>query len=281
MADRLRLKGSTDAGNAASYSPALAPSGWSAGDTLTCAEGANTNFSVGMTAMAAIGGGGLASLTITTACADNFGAQADPLSVDVSGTLENNGAGDYGYFAAGSGGTIDTIIFNPANPNYRMYLQSAANNTLRIMAGTFTVGGSVTLGDIEVVGPATLVVPEHASDTIGNIRVAAGGRARVRRRIAGGANIDAGGELEYDVDTATASANINMNGGLLRHKKGSVVISGYSGTYDWSQLEKTGVGGSGYTLTITEYEGLTEKTGPIRPGGTVTRTVRGKGSRKI
>lgn len=274
--DRRRLKGSTDASNAASYSPSAAPSApWANGDTLTFDEGANTNFDVGMTAAAGISS--LATVRVTSGCKDNIGKANDPFKVDVSGTLIYEGGGDYSHWAGGTGGTIAAIICNPSNPNHQMNLSSGTFPSIKVLAGTVIIGGSAVLADIEVIGAATIVVPEDATDVLNNIRVAAGGRAIVKRRINGTGNVDQGGTLENNVDSTTASGTINLNGGTLVHLKGSLVVNGYSGVYDWHRLEK----GGAYTLTLTEYEALTEKTGPVLPSGTITRTLVGKGSRKV
>lgn len=81
--------------------------------------------------------------------------------------------------------------------------------------------------------------------------------------------------MEYDVDTTTTtSQSVVLMGGRITHRKGSMVIVGRKGEYDYSRLEK-----STYGVTITDHPGLIERQGGILP--TFTRTTPAKPSRKI
>jgi hypothetical protein len=137
------------------------------------------------------------------------------------------------------------------------------------------VPGDVTLAGIDILGPATVVAQEHASDTIGAVNIANGGRLIARRRLAGTCTIGEGGAMEYDVDTTnTTGQSVVLMGGEVMLRKGSLVVTGRKGTLDYSRLEKTG-----YTLTIEDHPGLTERQGGILP--TFSRTTPTKPSRKI
>lgn len=275
MAARRRNKGSTDANAAASYTPATAPGSWSNGDTLTFDEGANTNFNVSMTALQALD---LGDVKITSGCKDNIGSAANPLKLDISGTLTDEGGGEYSYIAGGTAtGIIDNIVFNPSNPNKVLYLSSVAiADTIYVLGGTFIVGGSVTLVNIVANGPCSIVIPEDGSDVLGNVTVTGGARAIIKRRIAGTWRAGAGGTITYNVDTTTDTGDGVIDGGTFELIKGSCSIDGQRGTFDWSKLEKAG----GYTVVLSEYPELTEKTGPVEPT-TFTRTKIGRGSRKV
>lgn len=273
MATLEYVKGATNAGATATYSTGALPVN---GDVLNFSEGAgvfNVNTS---TALAAVD---LLKVSVRDGCSVQIGDESNPFAVDINqtstGIFEYYGSGSAVYLKGGGGGVIYEIIWAPSNGAARLNLLTAANTTLRVYSGIVVVPGDVTLANIDILGPGTVVAQEHASDVLGTVNIANGGRLITRRRLAGTCTIGEGGEMEYDVDTTTTtSQSVVLMGGRITHRKGSMVIVGRKGEYDYSRLEK-----STYGVTITDHPGLIERQGGILP--TFTRTTPAKPSRKI
>jgi hypothetical protein len=267
------VKGATDANAGASYSTGAKPV---SGDELNFSAGSgvfNVNTSTALVAV------DLLKLSVREGCSVQIGDESNPLAVDINqtstGIFEYYGGGTAVYLKGGNGGVIYEIKWAPANGAARLNLLTCANTILRAYSGIVVVPGDVTLAGIDILGPATVVAQEHASDTIGTVNIANGGRLIARRRLAGTCTIGEGGAMEYDVDTTnTTGQSVVLMGGEVMLRKGSLVVTGRKGTLDYSRLEKTG-----YTLTIEDHPGLTERQGGILP--TFSRTTPTKPSRKI
>lgn len=255
-------KGSTDASATASYYGGALPVD---ADTLRFSEGAGL-FNVQTTT--AIAGVTLAAMAVSDGCAVQIGDADNPLRVDIT-DLQIFGRGPAYYLQGGTdAGVLTTCLFDPANGSAKLNLYSLANTTLRVFGGIVTAPSSVSVNVVEVDGPGVVILQEHASDTLeGTSRVCNGGVLICRRRIAGTITVGEGGTLEYDVDTTTTtSQSIQLLGGKLIVKKGSVIVNECKGEYDLTKLEKTG-----YTHTITERKGVTERVGGLEP--TYSRTT--------
>lgn len=269
------VKGATDLSLTGTYSGGALPID---GDSLFFSDGGgvvNTN----MNALAAID---LARFELRPGFFADIGEAGNPMEIDVDRT--STGIAVLGsrsskcFFKGGSGSGIwNDLTVQMVNGSAQVWLQSLSLNAMRVYSGVVRCPATVALGTCDVLGPGTVIADAHASDTIGNGTIANGGTLIARRRISGSIVVGLGGTLIYDVDTATTTGTITLAGGRIELRKGSMTVSGLSGELDYSKLEKaTSIA---YTLTITDHEGLIEKSGSVLP--TFSRTTPGKGSRKI
>lgn len=273
MAAITHVEGQQDLSAGATYSGGALPSD---GDTLTFLR-AGVGFS--LTNLNGLAGKDLLTLTFNTAWAASVGSTGQPLQVNLNrtgtGVLDYKGQGDVFSIAGGtSTPTISTINFRPMNGRTRGYLSGAANATLRVFAGAFRVENSASVDVVQVLGAAQVEIMESGSgDVIGNVTLSPGSTLTARRRISGSLTVGPGMTLIYDVKSTTDSGSITLNGGTLIWLNGALVVNGVAGVLDWSRLEDE------YALTITEYPGLTERTGPVRPSA--SRTEIAGGSKKV
>lgn len=262
------VKGATDLSLVGTYSPGVVPV---TGDSLNFSAGSGTIT----TNMSALTGAVLVNLQTKPGFTAQIGDSGNPMAVDVSGTATLSGGSARCYFSGGTGGTWATTIIQPTR-SCEFQFVNITMTTMYVFGGTVRITGTAIVDAITVIGGASITIEEHGSDTIGNVQLQNGARMLARRRIAGTVNVGAGCTLEYDVDTTTTTGVITMNSdSSVIIRKGSATVTGVGGTLDYSMLEK-----NGYTLTVTETEGLTEKAGGV-PFTTYTRTQIGKGSKKI
>jgi hypothetical protein len=182
------------------------------------------------------------------------------------------------YLAGGDGGIWYDVTMDMQLGSARVFISAVSiSGVFKGYRGVARFSSTASLDAMELSGPCTAIADSHGSDTIGNISVSNGATLIVRRRIAGTVLLGEGGTVIYDVDTATTTGLITMAGGVLDHRKGSLTMKGLKGSYDYRQLERATT--TAYAVILEEFEGLTEMRGIVAP--TFTRTVRGKGSRKI
>jgi hypothetical protein len=185
------------------------------------------------------------------------------------------------YLAGGDGGVWYDVTMDMQLGTARVFISAVSiTGVFKALRGVARFSSTAALDAADLSGPCTVICDAHGSDTIGNVRVSNGATLIVRRRIAGTVLLGEGGTVVYDVDTGTATGLITMAGGRLDHRKGSLAIYGMKGEYDYRQLERAATtAGAAYTVTLEEFEGLVEMRGIVSPS--FTRTLRGKGSRKI
>lgn len=272
MAAISHVDGAVDLSAGASYVGGALPSD---GDTLTFNR-AGASFE--LTNLTALNGKDLLTLTIGPAWAASIGTSAQALEVNCN----RSGAGAVDYKGTGrvfsiKGGastpTISTITFRPSNGASSVgFLSGAANTMLRVFGGAFRVENSATVVAVQAMR-SRVEIMEHASDSVGDMVLAEGATATLKRLLGGTVNVGPGCTLIYDVKSTTDSGVITISGGKVIWKNGALVVNGQAGELDRSGLEAT------YALTITEYPGLTERTGAVEP--TASRTAIAGGSKKI
>lgn len=267
------VKGQTDA-NAAPTWGGTAPGSWTNGDSGRMQEGGP----VTLTNVTALAGKTLDAFTVTPGCAVSLGSEAGAFALNVNTTpgtsaLDYNGKGPTTcYIKGGTSKEISVIVWRPLTA-ILLRLTDAVNSILRVLTGSVYIGDDVTVDQVECYGSTVTEIASHASDVVGNCKMFDRSTLLIKRRLAGTITVPAGCKLIYDVPTTTAtSQTITLAGGTLEVRNGSVVVFGGSGTLDLSRLEK-----AGYTVTLTECEGLTVKEGPTAV--TISSTVIGKGAR--